>query len=498
MSRKKVFTQKQAFRMHDEHVIIPDGYTEIAFCGFIFCDHIKSLIILEGIKIIRGQAFFFCAQLTNVELPNSLELIEYSAFENCERLLEIKIPCNVIKIENDAFSGCESLKRVNIPRNLIDIGEKQFRSCPDLEFIQVDEDNPAFSGIDGVLFNKDRTTLIKYPNASSGTKYTVPDTVTVIKEGAFECCRNLTEVIIPCSVTSIDVFAFNNSTVLKAFAVDKNNPSYTDEDGVLFDKNKTILIKHPGNTTAKTYTVPDTVEHIEDGAFFLSELAGIKLPNSLKSIGAGAFQSCDKLTEIEFPPNLKSIGKKAFYWSHLKNINIPDSVTDIEDKAFSCCEKLETVRLSKNLTKIQSETFEQCSSLSELVIPDGVQSIESLAFVRCQGVKEITIPKSVLSIAEDAFEVNTALTAIHVSKDNPNYTDVDGVLYSKDKTGMIKCPGAYAKETMVIPHGVRTISDTVIGTRSVRNSDLYYPGYVVLPSTIENISVSKMTYHVCK
>jgi len=493
MSRKRVFTQKQAFRMHDEHVRIPDGYTEIAFCGFIFCDHIKSIIIPEGIKIIRGQAFFFCAQLTNVELPDSLELIEYCAFEHCERLLEIKIPCNVIKVENDAFSGCESLKRVNIPRNLVDIGEKQFRSCPDLEVIQVDEDNPAFSGIDGVLFNKDRTALIKYPDASSGTKYTVPDTVTVIKEGAFSCCRNLTEIIIPYSVTNIELFAFNNSKVLKAFSVDKNNPSYTDEAGVLLNKNKTVLIKHPGNTTAKTYTVPDTVEHIEDGAFFDSGLAEIKLPHSLKSIGAGAFQSCDKLTEIELPPNLKSIGKSAFYWSYLKNINIPDSVTDIEDKAFSCCEKLESVRLSKNLKKIKNGTFEQCSSLSELVIPDGVESIGDLAFVRCQGVKEITIPKSVLSIAGDAFVVNTALTAIHVSKDNPNYTDVDGVLYSKDKTKMIKYPGAYAKETLIIPHGVRTISEAVFGTHRV-SSDVYNPRYIVLPSSIENISVSKLTY----
>ena len=144
---------------------------------------IKSVIINDGVTSIGVCAFDGCSSLTSVTIPNSVTRIEDYAFSDCSKLTSITIPNSVTRI-GYSFYGCKSLTSIN-----------------------VDSNNPNYSSVDGVLFNKEKTTLVAYPGGKQGA-YTIPNSVTSIGYTAFHGCSSLTSVTIPNSVTSIGESAF--------------------------------------------------------------------------------------------------------------------------------------------------------------------------------------------------------------------------------------------------------------------------------------------------
>ena len=318
------------------NVSIPGSVTTIGASAFDSCTSLTGLAISNGVITIDSTAFYNCSSLASVTLPDSVMSIGQQAFSDCYGLTNVTIPDSVTFIDGGAFAYCFNLTSLSIPSSVAVIGNSAFAGCSSLTAITVDEQNPSYSSADGVLFNQDRTTLIQCPAAKAGS-YTVPDTVTCISGTAFyQCgltsvaipdsvtaigglafwnCNSLTNVSIPDSVTSIGLQAFYECASLATITVDALNPFYSSVDGVLFDKDQTMLIQCP-EARAGSYTVADTVTNIGSFAFdSCASLTSVTIGSSVTSIGDWAFCACPSLTGVYFNTNAPNLGAFVFWTS---------------------------------------------------------------------------------------------------------------------------------------------------------------------------------------
>jgi hypothetical protein len=231
--------------------------------------------IPNSVTSIGERAFYGCRGLTSIEIPNSVTSIGEAAFNCCSGLTSIEIPNSVTSIGEYAFAECTGLTSVTIGNSVTSIGEGAFYGCTSL------------------------------------TSITIPNSVTSIGEGAFYGCTSLTSVTIPNSVTSIGADAFAGCSGLTSINVASDNSNYCSVDDVLFNKDKTTLIQYPGGKQGASYTIPNSVTSIGAGAFYnCSGLTSVTIPNSVTSIGADAFAGCSGLTSITCeaitPPTLDS------------------------------------------------------------------------------------------------------------------------------------------------------------------------------------------------
>ena len=330
---------------------------------------IPSQINGKPVTSIGGAAFYYCSSLTSITIPNSVTSIGSNAFDDCHSLTGITIPNSVTSIGWDAFEDCHSLTSVTIGNSVTSIGVRAFNGCKKLTQINVDKANTTYSSVNGVLFNKDKTELIRYPEGKADTSYSIPDSVTSIGYGAFRYCTSLKSITIPDSVTSIEWYAFGNCSSLKSI------------------------------------TIPDSVTSIDDNAFFYcTSLKSITIPDSVTSIGSYAFDNCTSLTSVTIPDGVTSIGFKAFFYcTSLTSITIPDSVTSIGDYAFRSCSSLVSVTIPDSVTSIGKYAFEDCKGLTSITIPDSVTSIGDYAFRSCSSLVSVTIPDGITSIGNYAF-----------------------------------------------------------------------------------------------
>ncbi len=276
---------------------------------------------------------------------------------------------SVTSIGHSAFDGCRGLTSITIPNSVTSIGDWAFEHCTGLTSINVASGNNYYSDNNGVLFNKKKTELIRYPEGKSQTSYTIPNSVTSIGVGAFFDCTGLTSITIPNSVTSIGDGAFEWCTGLTSI------------------------------------TIPNSVTSIEGWAFNVcTGLTSITIPNSVKSIGDGAFEYCAGLTSITIPNSVTSIGYRAFYdCTGLTSITLGNSVTSIGDMAFADCTGLTSITIPNSVTSIRDRAFDGCTGLTSITLGNSVTSIGYEAFYKCTGLTSITIPNSVTSIGRGAF-----------------------------------------------------------------------------------------------
>lgn len=165
---------------------------------------IKTVNIDSGVTNICKYAFYDCQNISAVTIPNSVKSIGYFAFEGCKNLKNIIIPDGVTFIDTWAFSGCSNLTSINIPKTVTNIGDSAFSGCSKLTEIIVDEKNQYYSSDEyGVLFNKDKTELLKYPEGNTSNSYIVPSSVKKLYEYSFRYCSNLKSVEFPDSITDL-------------------------------------------------------------------------------------------------------------------------------------------------------------------------------------------------------------------------------------------------------------------------------------------------------
>ena len=279
-------------------------------------------------------------------------------------LSNIVIPSSVTSIGNWAFNGCTSLSNIVIPNSVTSIGDWAFSDCTSLSNI------------------------------------VIPDSVTGIGKGAFNGCSFLECISIPKSVICLNGNPFSGwKGKLECLS-----PNFIYEDDVLFNINKSEIISFR-NQKIESYIIPDSVTSIGDGAFSsCTSLSSIVIPDSVPSIGDWAFSDCTSLSNIVIPNSVTSIGEGAFSsCTSLSNIVIPDSVTRIGNFAFSNCTSLSNIVISDSVTNIGDDVFFQCSSLTSVVIPNSVTCVGDEAFCKCRSLSNIVIPNSVTSIGVSVF-----------------------------------------------------------------------------------------------
>ena len=264
---------------------ISNRVTALGNGAFSSCAGLTRVTIPSSIRNISDSAFNYCTGLTNIIIPSSVTNIGSMAFMSCSSLASITIPDGVLSFGSSAFYGCSGLTGVAIPSSVTSIGNSAFGGCASLVAINVDTNNPAYSSVMGVLFNKSKTTLFLCPVGKTGT-YAISNGCTSIADSAFDGCSSLTQITIPDTVTNIGMWAFSGC----------------------------------------------------------ANLVSIRIPNNLTSIGMGMFETCMNLTSVTLPNSVTSVGNMAFSsCSSLTNITIPASVASFGFNAFGWCTSLKAV-----------------------------------------------------------------------------------------------------------------------------------------------------------
>ena len=287
--------------------------TAVSDEGFRNRSGLTSITIPNSVKTIGHAAFQGCSGLTSVTIGNSVETIEGMAFYNCSGLTSITIPNSVKTIGSYAFHGCSGLTSVTIGNSVETISDYPiddnltFRGCDNLTDINVNSGNAHYSSINGVLYDKNASTLIFCPVKK--TSLTIPNSVETIGWMAFYNCSGLTSITIPNSVKTI-------------------------EDGA-FQKCSGLI----------SVTIGNSVETIGERAFCCCHgLTSVTTPNSVKTIGHYAFHDCCRLISVTIGNSVETIGEGAFWNCYrLISVTIGNSVETIEDRAFVSCLKLETI-----------------------------------------------------------------------------------------------------------------------------------------------------------
>jgi len=239
----------------------PDDVISIGITAFEGCTGLTSVTIPDKVYSIGIWAFKGCTGLTSLIIGNNVISIGDLAFDGCSGLTSVIIPNSVTSIKHGAFSDCSGLTSVTIGSGVTSIGYPAFSSCKRLQEFRVSEENTSYCQLEGVLYSKDKTTLITCP-ATKTNEYTIPKSVTSIGNYAFKGCDKLTSITIPKSVTSIGDYAFSGCDGLKS----------------------------------------------------------ITIPNSVTSIGSGAFAHSNGLTSLTIPNSVTSIGSYEFSGSSIKKI----------------------------------------------------------------------------------------------------------------------------------------------------------------------------------
>ena len=318
---------------------IPSSVTHIGEYVFQDCDGLESVTIESPVTYVNNGVFYSCDSLLEVNLPATVKTIGYASFDRCYHLAKLPSLSSVTEIGEYAFRDCNSLKEIIIPASVKRIGSRAFSGCNNVARMVVADNNPNYSSQSDVLYNKDKSEILCCCGKKQGS-FTIPSSVKKIGESSFEDCEYLTEVKLSSSVAEMESNPFYGCDQLVRIDVDQDNPYFSSEDGILYNKDRTEILAYPdGKEDISQFTIPSSVKGIAKSAFIgCYHLEEIEIPSSVKTIDDQAFFNCDGLTEIVIPSSVKSIGERAFRYSDsLSKVYIPASVKTIGDDAFADC-----------------------------------------------------------------------------------------------------------------------------------------------------------------
>ncbi len=411
------------FRYYIEKVIFPSTLEVIGENAFYNSYYIKELVFNDGLKEIKNYAFYACYNIEKLEFPESLEsigsyafwddnyltsitfnnspaIIGSSAFGSSENLTSVELGNAIKRIESQAFYSDNILESITLPSSIEFIERNAFDQCYAFASIAMDGENDNYASDDGVLFTKDFSDLIIYPNG---------------KTGVFKLGANFTG-------------QFNTDWKNYGFTsieIDENNQTYCAVNNIVYSKDKKTLVF--GTKASGKVTIPSETNILNDYAFYYSGIEEVDFSQSgVTCIPSYCFQGCNQLTNVVFSESIVTLSQEAFYdcdgletivipntitsmgygafmsCSNLKNVTIGSGVTSLPNCCFYSCSKLSTITIPSNITALYGQCF-QHSGLTSIVIPETVTLIDGQCFYDCESLTEITLPNSISSISSYCF-----------------------------------------------------------------------------------------------
>lgn len=491
--------------------------------------NVTSLTLPNTITKITGdQSFGGFDGLTELKLPTGIESIEDGCFAGMEKLeafgwndetgtnnnyftiedgilynksqtnllkvpqayplsgeMEFTLKESVTTIHKKSLTGWGNVVTINLGANVTTIAEGGIGSDKSLINITVDDDNPNFSSQEGILCNKEGTSILIFPMGRTG--YTVdnplvipagittiePKTfsgatikaidlneVTTIKESAFEGCNQLSNVSITQNTTYIGKGAFGGVSSLQTIKVNGDVNGETEYfksiNGVLYNKDVTHLMAFPcNNTTAldaeNCFNIPETVEVIDSNACWSARnMERVIIPAATTTIEPFAFRACSILGTVTFTPvsNLTTIGNRVFWESGIEQIEIPASVKTIGYGAFATAKSLTKVTVAdgSQLVTIDGQAFIDCTSLTEFTF-NGTCTLKTIGEKAFSGTKiaSFAFPQTVTDIGKSAFKDCKELASISFAE-NPAIRNIKAMAFAD--SGL---------ENVTLPEGVKTV-----------------------------------------
>ena len=408
---------------------------------------IPNLLSGRPVTTIYDGAFAECALITKVDIPSSVTNIGKMAFYGCVSLESVDLPNTVERIEEGTFAGCIMLSDINLSSGLKVIGAQAFSMCMSLETINI------------------------------------PNTLETIGEGAFMDCIGIKSVNIPESVTQISDLAFLMCFALESINVSQDNTEYSsDQYGVLYNKNKTVLIQYPMGKTLNSYAIPASVTEVYHFAFsFAQSLENIIFHDGIVYVGIYAFLGT--AWHNAQPDGMVYVGKTAYGYKGEcpETISIKDGTVSISGAAFAACSNLKNINMPDTVKVIGEMAFYLCESLENLVLPEGVERINDAAFLQCSALESIYIPSTVVYLGDEIFLGCNSLKSVNISPDNTKYaSDKNGVIFNKDRDFLYYYPIGNTSTKYDIPSGV---TDIVYG--AFEGSESLY--VIDVPESVQNI-----------
>ncbi|MDE6380252.1 MAG: leucine-rich repeat domain-containing protein [Muribaculaceae bacterium] len=359
-----------------EEVIFNDSpIQEMSYEGFEYCFNLKSISFGNAFKAKSIGRFSDCRNLTEIRIPDSIQEIPWGCFSSCSSLKKVAVPYSITKIEgvafldctsleniefygdkvcecifvdNEAFKNCMSLREISLP-SLSTIGHAAFANCNNLASVTMNTKKDGEIMIGEHAFENCQN-LIDLQYESTSLK--------LIGEAAFNNCSSLKTITIPSNCENIGSRAFSGCSSLEKFYVIGDEGAYSDIDGVLVNYGQQLLA-YPAGSKKDSYTMPETITTIANGAF------------------EGAI--------------------------HLSNISLNENITDIGVMAFRDCKSLKQVKMPEGLNHIPSGTFMGCTALEDVIIPDNYIYIGKSSFQDCSSIKDVKLPVELKVLGESAF-----------------------------------------------------------------------------------------------
>ena len=380
-------------------------------------EDLENAITIDGAKYSRDKKRLLeGVDINTFHILPGTEVICDSAFENCDNLQQITIPNSVTHIGDCAFKHCDNLQQITIPNSVTHIGDDAFSECYDLHQI------------------------------------TIPNSVTQIGTNPFAGCYHIR---LECHSNHfiIDGKALFNKERNRIISCMSNDSTFTIPNSVTHIGDDAFW----GCENLQQITIPNSVTHIGNAAFNgCGSLQQITIPNSVTNIGDEAFESCDNLQQITIPNSVTHIGDDAFLGCEtLQEITIPNSVTHIGYGAFSWCKKLQQITIPNSVTNIGDYAFLGCEKLQQITIPNSVTHIGDFAFSRCKNLQQITIPNSVTHIGENPF-----VECYHIRLEcrSDHFINEWEALFNKERNRIISCMSN--NSTFTIPNSVTHIGNS--------------------------------------
>ena len=557
-------------------VSIPNSVTTIEMGAFEKCTSLKSIKLPTNLNKIGEWAFSGCTSLSGIVIPDSVKTIGYGAFENCSSFKTITIPRNVTELNSLIFEGCTSLteiavspenrryididgvvfskdkknliifpqgkggeysipdgtayignfifdnntklEKINIPKTVVDLGSTPFQGCTALKDISVDANNPNYSSDKGALLTKDKTIIIDYPDAKTGS-YNIPNTVKRIENYAFEKA-DLDRVVIPESVKEIGYSAFAYCTSLADIDIADNVESieakafyktayYENQDnwenGIFYLGNYLLDVQDytigsiDSNSMIGRISAPINIKEgtkvIADSAFertFIESDSNVDIiiPNSVITIGDNAFASLtifstDFLINVTVPSSVKNMGEDVFKTdfkisgipfvahSSLGSVTFLGDVANVDSGMFSKCNSLKTIEFKGNVGNITDSAFSSLSSLENISFSGTVGEIGSSVFSSCSSLKNVVLPNNLTNIPDYMFNGCTSLETITIPA---------GV----EKIGNYAFANCSSLSDITLPDGVTYIGQSSLDNTAYyndpsnwKNGELYVDDYLI-------------------